>query len=491
MTATQVTPTTLLPGVSTLGFGFDITKAYDFSSATTRLVTLDEAHARTVTEFGTEFLEPANVSHIDLFTSRSEFKVFESQDEFSSYMAAEAGVEASAWGFSAEFDASYSKRTEGSQTAYYGRVFDYVQLWQVILSPQSLVNLDPDFAADLAKLPAVFTMDTRQDFFSFFAKYGTHFVKTTTVGGRLDYSINVTSDAQFTQEEASANMRFEYDGVFASASGSGHAEWDKMDKHWVSSRTAKLSAVGGDPGILSGVLPPDDPSHYVNYNDLVSQWTSSVKNEPGFIQFTLQPISTLATVAQGAAVDQALSAYLNTCVTATARLETARLDLVSNACEVNIAHQAVTPPNPPTAKADPMCWIVMADAEGVIQFNENRLSNNPDDFDALIAEAQKVTAHGERYWTVVVASGTSFDVSQFALTWLSGCGIKNLDEWESHYPTWPVLVVAIGHANSESFQGSTDYEFFWETSTGEPGLTNYLAAKTSQPMYLPRVAETA
>lgn len=485
----STTITTVLPGVDALGHGFKVTGMYDTESVTTELVRIDKSKGTPVTEFGTEYLLPTNCSHVDIFDDVAEFQSYSSRDEFTSDLAAKASVEGSAWGFSAEFDASYSTRKEETQSAYFGRVFSYYRFWRVLLDIHS-VDLDPDFAADLAALPAQFTPATQNAFFDLFNKYGTHVITSTVVGGELDYSVSVTAASSFTKDSTNVNMSYEWNGVFASSSGEGHASWDKMDKSWLSSRSAHLHVIGGEPtvaGKLEHAVLPSGGSEYVNHNDLVEPWSKTLETSPGLLDFALQPISHLAPTSQVRLLEQALDAYLNFGVEAATRASVSygrtEFAVLENSSRITVAHSDVTPPTPQPQKAAPGYWIVLADDLGAVQYNGNRFSTDPDDFDALVAEARKA-AGNNRWWVAVVVSALVKPPSVTAAGWLESCGIR-ADVWDQGggYPTWPKLFSAVGRTNSSTYKGVADYVLWWQ-SPGEPPSTTFEKTSAAKPLFI-------
>jgi hypothetical protein len=444
----------LVPGAGVLGFGFDVSAASDPSKVTQRIVSIDESGGTTVSEGGIDYLLPANVNLIDIHRSDINFNMFASRAEFSEYRAGEAQVKASAWGFSSEFDASFSSLKQGEDASYYGLVEANTRFWNVTVEHLQALSLDPTFEMELSALPRTFDPTTQGAFFEFFIKYGTHVVSTAMVGGLLRYTVTVSSSSRFDKKTAHANMSLEYKSVFVDTSGSASADWNRMDSSWVSSRTAKLEVTGGTPDVLDGAVPPIDPNQPVNYNDLVAKWSASVVATPALTGLVLQPLSHIAPAAQVAALDAALDKYLNATVRGYSRtLVTGGVGPVgiSNACTISVGND-VEPPKKRTKDLQPSYWIVMADEGGVVVFNENSLSNDPHDLDSLVASAETASS-GQTWWTAVVFSATTNPPSQTALTWMASCGVPVSQSSWSGYPNWPDQVVALGMSNSSGFMG--------------------------------------
>ncbi|WP_172937529.1 MAC/perforin domain-containing protein [Rhodococcus sp. MS16] len=456
--ATTSTSLNLVPGAAILGYGLNIAHAKSTSEVTQRIVNIHEETGTTVTESGVEYLLPANVDLIDIHKSSSTAHIFETTSEYSAYMAASTEIKASAWGFSGEFDASYSSLANASSARYYGLMEATTNLWDLSVKNLEELPLDSSFKADLIALGDAFTEENQFHFYNFFNKWGTHVISTVSVGGFLNYCVTVSSSSSFNKESAKANLKCEYNAVFAEASVAAHAEWEKMDKSWISSRDAQLAVQGGEPGILASAVPPTTPTE-VNFNKLIVDWTSSVGTRPGVTSQILQPISHVAPTPQVPALDDALEAYLNRSVTVIADqeivVEQPAIRPVSNTSSITIGQDAVSAPNEKTTAFAAEYWIVMADEKGVIQYNDNRLGDDPDLFEELIFDKSvgaQAKSHNKTWWTVVVAIGTTHPPSAKAMNWLSQCGIPR-EGWYDGYAGWPNQVIAFGKSNVASFKG--------------------------------------
>lgn len=450
----------LIPGASILGFGINVARASGPSDVTARIVTIDEAHGTTVTEHGVDYLLPANVSLVDDSITELTYSTFSSRREFSEHMAADAQTDVSGWGFTGEFDAAYSSLTKGESMEAYGLVEANTRLW--MLSAQSIqtLALEPSFAKELSELPTEFNTQTQQAFFNLFNKYGTHLVTTSKVGGRLQYSTAVSQSSGFSKETAEANIKLEYDAVFAHASAEGHTDWEKISENWFSSRSAKLLSIGGNTSVLSKAIPPSDPKVPVNYHDLVETWAASVVITPSVIGMHLQPISHVAPVAQAALLDKALSKYLNDGMygnnTMLVHLWTPPQHITDSSSSILIGSRNVTPPNEPTKEQLSNFWVAMADETGEIKFNLNTLSNDPDEYDKIV-KAARVASDGQNWWTVVVmVSVPPRPMSQLVYTWLESCGITLKSR--QGYPNWPIHMAAAGKTNTPDFHGRVSFQ---------------------------------
>ena len=298
-TDVQGVASNLIPGAGALGFGIDVTAASDWTERTSLLVGLDTAHGTNVLEpqngpNQTEYLLPLNVSVADIWQTSTSYDMYSSRAEYATAMSATAAIKGSAWGFSAEFNASYGKIAEGQSTAFYGQSSTKTSLWNVSINDLSDLSLDRTFQAALGNLPSSFSPANQHEFYAFFAKWGTHVITSATVGGSLDYSVTVNTSANLTKETAEASATFEYKSLLLDTSGSASADWQSMGQAWLASRKASLVVTGGDPDVLEGFTPPSDFAHPVSFNDVYTKWTTTVSGRPGIVTARLQPISNLA-----------------------------------------------------------------------------------------------------------------------------------------------------------------------------------------------------
>jgi hypothetical protein len=232
-----------------------------------------------------------------------------------------------------------------------------------------------------------------------------------------------------------------------------------------------LDVIGGDPSVMDKAVPPTDPTQPVNFQDLVTAWTGSIVNTPALIGTLLQPLSHVAPVTHFGAIDAALFSYLNDSVGASASVHWDTAGLPRTQCAITIGQGMPSPPTEPTKAAQPMYWIVMADDAGEITFNDNALSQDPDDLDALIEQAQDAVGD-QRWWTAFIVSDNDNPISQKAQQWLTSCGMSFDETWHT-YPQAPGRVVGVGRANMASFPGQL-------TSALSPGGSPSFSTPTLQ-----------
>ena len=445
----------VIPGAGALGFGIDVTAASDWTERTSLLVGLDTAHGTNVLEpqngpNQTEYLLPLNVSVADIWQTSTSYDMYSSRAEYATAMSATAAIKGSAWGFSAEFNASYAKIAEGQSTAFYGQSSTKTSLWNVSINDLSDLSLDRTFQAALGHLPSGFSAANQHEFYAFFARWGTHVITSATVGGSLDYSVTVNTSANLTKETAEASASFEYKSLLLDTSGSASADWQSMGQAWLASRKASLVVTGGDPDVLQGFTPPSDFAHPVSFNDVYTKWTTTVSGRPGVVAARLQPISNLAGSGQMQVLSQALNMYLNASAEATVEMTMPYgKPVTASLCSMGVGVMSVPAPHPQALPVQPMYWVVMADHDGTVVFNENVLSGDPDDLDRIVADATAFAGTGN-YWTIAVSYGTVGVISPVALQWFKSWGVSIPTKWPE-YPGFPHLFTAVGQSNSSAY----------------------------------------
>ena len=476
----------IVPGADTLGFSINLATAASWVDAVHRVVLLNTSAGTEVEKFGKTYVLPGNVSLNDRVNSNIDFSTFSSKKEYSNQMAAQSSVDASGWGFTGKFNASYASISEGTEVAAYGLVEAHSNLWDAKLQTIQGVALEANFSRELAALPTTFNATTQAAFFDFFNKYGTHIITTAFVGGQINYQVVVKASSSYNKQTAKAQMALEYESVFASASATGKASWSNMDKSWLASRNAKLSVVGGDPSILTKALPPTNPDQPVNYNDLVTAWAKGVGASPSVTGAVLQPLSKVAPATMWYTLDTALAAYLNASVSAECSVKyagsTTSYPIMQEVGYAMLLGQTrVTMPVVPTPQQLSNCWIVLADGRGSVVFNQNVVSDNSADFDTLVKAAQAASTSGT-YWAMMTISNNR--VSHLNLdskAWLRACGI-NTDSWTTieSYHNAPFQLVAVGKTNNPSFPGTSAFFNF----RAAPAYSHLVELKAEKPLFI-------
>lgn len=446
---------TEIAGAHMLGLSVNLVWASSPTDVKGRIVKLGDPGPTPVQPFDVPYSVPTNVSFLSTASAEMKHHTFSSRHKYSEYMAGEAGVEGKGWGFKGDFDASYSSLNKGEKLSIYGLVQQFVTNWTLTLNSLQGQSLDALFQADLAALPRTFTPANQQQFFNVFNKYGTHVITKVEVGGCLRYETTLDTTYNMSQEKAEANMTAEYKSVFMEVEATAHAEWERMDKSWLSERRAQLNTLGGDPSVMAAALPPHDFNTPVSYKPLVEAWTNSVKKSPSVWKTSLQSLAAIVPPEYGPALNAALNAYLDTSVQASSSLTVpyggyfTPLDAVWN---VVVDKTTVPLAHPPVKPNFSLFWVVLVDKNQQVQFNESIPTADPNDFDALVDRA-RAKADGKAWWAcVVITTPKAYSLSAKAVGWLAECGIT-LPTWKG-YPGWPNQITAVGNTNSRGFPGA-------------------------------------
>ena len=354
--------------------------------------------------------------------------------------------------FAAEFNGSYGKIAEGQSTAFYGQSSTKSRLWNVSINDLSDLSLVRTFQAALGRLPGSFSSANQHEFYAFFAKWGTHVYH---VGDRRRQP-GLLRHGEYQREPDEGERRGECDiRVQESARcllGSASADWKSMGQAWLASRKASLVVTGGDPDVLDGFTPPSDFDQPVSFNDVYDQvdrppsrddpaWSPRVSGRsrtsrarPGATCFRTGPVHVPQRQRRSDRRDDDV-------VTAN---RSAR-----SLCSMGVGVMSVPAPHPQVVPVQPMYWVVMADHDGTVVFNENVLSGDPDDLDKIVADATAFAGTGN-YWTIAVSYGTVGVLSPVALQWFKSWGVSIPTKWPE-YPGFPHFFTAVGQSNSSAY----------------------------------------
>lgn len=459
----------VLPGASSLGYGFNIATATSPTTVKSQIINLNEQSGTTIQKFGIDYLLPANVSEIDRNKNSILYNSFASESQYCNYMSAQASGSGSGWGFSAEFEASYSHLSKGETASFYGLVEANSLLWDTQLKSITGAALNPDFITALNKLPLSFNRETQMAYYAFFDVWGTHVINQSQVGGSLNYVVAANSSSDLTEKAAAASMEAEYKSLFVDASVSAEAEWKNMSSGWVTSRNSQLSAIGGTPGVLNGMMGPTKPEWNPDNSHIasVTEWTSTLPHNPGVISVSLTPISDVISGIGGEYHEAskflhisnqfslALASYLNAPITVlntssfTMQTRGAMPFITGSSSRIIIDEETLTPANKPRSTDLSLYWVVMADENGNVTYNNNYNTENPDDFDRLITEASALS-NGKKWWVAVcIVNQTEAPISLFAAGWLKQIGIDPEKlQIGDFYPGMSCVISMVGKTNS-------------------------------------------
>jgi hypothetical protein len=305
-------PQEVVPGNSLLGKGFNIFGRYNSSSARRMLI---DTTKRTENVWqnplsGNVYVVPENVDDPQMIGAHEgSSHSFSSRADVSNYFAAEAGLSAQYRVFSGEFKAAFSSISSSVQDYHMALYTVKSRSYRLRLKEDCEAKLCSSFLEDpdYKSLPATFNPNDHGNvakFFSFFAKFGTHYVNEIVMGARLDYFMYAEKSLVESQKKFEANLRAEVKAVFFSAKTTASTEWQALTKEWAQSRTVRVSTVGS-VSILNGLVP----EYEQNFHEYYSQWLAMSQAAPMPVEYKLKCIADLFSGDKALAIRMALDAY--------------------------------------------------------------------------------------------------------------------------------------------------------------------------------------
>jgi MAC/Perforin domain len=299
----------LIPGYDYIGRGFDAFSSFDATALTSkqRLFNSSTPSEQTYDINDKVFSVPQNVGVMEVQSRDGQAHEFSQKSDFSEFLSAKVGIEGSYLAFSAAFKASFDSISQSVSEFQFGLYDIYTDGFALALKDSSRSQLlpsvlnDPDFQ----NLPIFYSQDNSHLFYRFFEKYGTHFVSSVEMGGRLFYSVAIDKSYNFSSIDFEAKLTAEYKAVFG-AKAEAEINWTSIGEVWTDNRIVTINAVGGDDSILNALVKPEPPQ---NFDDTFTHWLSSWSMNPGPMNFTLMGIESLFSGDQHEAVKAAAQAY--------------------------------------------------------------------------------------------------------------------------------------------------------------------------------------
>ncbi len=196
-----------------------------------------------------------------------------SVSEYVSNLSQDAGLDFDAFVFQASFENHFDKEIEKNSGIFYYTYMDLNTKWQVSLDSRNIDTLknylDSLFKSDLG------TMEPA----SLFAEYGTHFISSAYIGGRIDYS----STTQTNEENVITEVKTAIRGKYRALSGelSNDESYDNQLREFNTS--TRLSVIGG----------ASEYTRDMKSNEQYQNWATSLTEKPalcGFDNRSLKPI---------------------------------------------------------------------------------------------------------------------------------------------------------------------------------------------------------
>jgi hypothetical protein len=199
-----------------------------------------------------------------------------SKKEYITNLSKDIGLGIDIFFFKTSFDRNFSTTVSNSETAHYYTYMDINTKWRV-----NIDNRDPEY------LNQYLNAQFKKDLLSmnpekFFQYYGTHYISSAFLGGRIDYSSTTIINETVTTEKVKKAI-----GAKVKAINGGNKIGDEnIDILDNSVKNVRQNIVGGDSEMAN------DIRDYEQYK----KWAQSMKSNPvlcGFDKQSLQPIWSL------------------------------------------------------------------------------------------------------------------------------------------------------------------------------------------------------
>merc|ERR1711968_178579 len=163
-----------------------------------------------------------------------------------------------------------------------------VGLWRWAKKAEKAVEINEGSKITINRIPE----DNYNRWAVLFQEFGTHFINTLHLGGKMIYTCDLTSESveKIEQSGVSASMAVEasYEGFGASASAGASASMSQSQKAANAmskvEKTEKTIVIGGKPSESD----PADPAAF-------GEWAATVEDNPMPIKYSLRPLSALGT----------------------------------------------------------------------------------------------------------------------------------------------------------------------------------------------------
>lgn len=304
-----------LPGVDTLGAGFDIVRGTGVGLQQVIMFSYDSQRTY-MNPFNSTLIYavPDNVTVRDHTGSSSSVSTstFYSSKEYAKSLAygVSASVSGSVYGnaFSASSSVSQASSALSSSSAFgsYAVSSKTITLYDVILPPSGSIHTTPQFESAWNNLPSIFDATNATNvaiFNSFFSYFGTHYVESSVFGGMGTMSTAVNKEYASSHDSAQTNAEADMHFLWVTASGSGGSSHNDSSSDFNKASHFSASIIGGDPTLSSDLT---------NWN----AWLPTFYNAPAQVSYKVRELSALINdPVIATAVDNALTAYAGGLVT--------------------------------------------------------------------------------------------------------------------------------------------------------------------------------
>ncbi|MAX78543.1 MAG: hypothetical protein CL843_00005 [Crocinitomicaceae bacterium] len=277
-----------VPGTDIAGYGYNIFGEYARMSSRKDYCLFDLKDMKKIRIGKDEYdipkyLNIKNISQHDIKTVEGD-----SKRDYAMSLSAKVGFTFEAMVFSGSVEGSYDFESSESEHYYYYTVMDAIDKWQVSIETRDLEGLkaflEPQFKKDLENM----------DPYELFDHYGTHYISSAFIGGRIDYTSESKVSEGTTTQAIAAAVNASY-GNFT-----GDTEMETSDSQTLKNAETKtkLSTIGGNSEFLKST---DDSDNY-------SKWVEGISEKPVLCDFPkggLRPIWEFASAARQKELNEA------------------------------------------------------------------------------------------------------------------------------------------------------------------------------------------
>lgn len=254
---------TILPGSSIIGHGYDIYDRYCRGESLRRqLFDLGEFKTHPASKLETH----ENITVTPLEEGDGDKIIGSTLSEYTKKFSSKVGLEGSYGAFEGDIEVAFETK-ESNKTSTRFVSYDYrLYKWKLDLPTEFHIAklLTDDATRDLLKADVATLLDD----------YGTHYLATIIVGGRLNYSFTANSTEFESQQELVATANMSYELLIGSISGSVEAEKQEQLRTFNQNSHARVTLVGGGDGLINKITNGEEGAF--------QSWCDSVSDNQAF-----------------------------------------------------------------------------------------------------------------------------------------------------------------------------------------------------------------
>ncbi len=276
-----------LPGIDTLGFGYDITGRYANPLSLRSQIIDFGIETKSINILGKEYSIPSSIPINVHPLDHSDYNsvIGHSLSEYRSNLNTSTKIEGNYDLFSGSLNVDFSESQLKISENEFSTIRYQIQKWSLSIGIPDIKSLP---ILDIAQKDIDGLTSLTPD--ELFRRYGTHFVYNGIIGGRLDYS-NSTSKLNFNySSELGLIAKLSYEGLVGSISGENATKYSKEIHNFNESSQKEVHTTGGatyfDAAIANGE------------KGVLDKWAKTVDDQAVLIDFSqnsLIPIWELCT----------------------------------------------------------------------------------------------------------------------------------------------------------------------------------------------------